>query len=332
MAPRAKKQEDPGNAGVITQRRGEPLLYSALGMYLHLEPLVPDDEERLERACLRIERDFGKTLRHSFADFLGEVVPFDATDFEYVSTAASRLKQTSNGETEAEQIVAAQLGKLTIDDLQVLFKGGLDPEVADPTSVSFWMEIPEVKAGAGYFRAYSVLALTVPLDFELERFRALCTDVATLLRVRWGNAGHTYASWELYDAITAPKARYAHARRHPGCDVGEYTRCVEQFHRRIRSVNWLTFLGESMVDDLTKASAHGLTESAGITIARQDHLTVIQAGAYPEYGDVNRSDIPEKYRKVDAMLRPIRAAEVDGMTWSGAWSDDTITQWLRRFE
>jgi hypothetical protein len=122
--------------------------------------------------------------------------------------------------------------------------------------------------------------------------------------------------------------------RYPGVDVGEYVAFTEEFYDVMRTVNWLTFLGPSMLRDLSTTQAALLKQASAATVeALSSETVVLKAGSVPRRGDVNRLDIPEAYAEVDKMVRARRCDGTDDagdpITFFGAWL--RTEQWFLRF-
>ncbi len=74
----------------------------------------------------------------------------------------------------------------------------------------------------------------------------------------------------------------------------------------VRSVNWLTILGEPYVQAMGGVNALRGMLLEGATLHEWDGGVLIQAGPEPDIGDVNMDIWPETYRHIAAMLRPLR--------------------------
>jgi hypothetical protein len=215
-------------------------------------------------------------------------------------------------------------------DYEVACNGAGMEADASPYLLRFCAEIPEVGRGPRY-QPYAVLTLSVPDTWPVDDFRAKVISIAAELRLRWGAAGLTYASWDLQEFQVSHDKVFAHARRHPGYDVGYFEADMERWYDEIRSVNWLTFVGPALQTRLEQAK-HSLQSSSLVTIHPAGSSLCLQAGAAPEAGDVNRLNYPRAYMAADALVRPVRAADGRPYVFLGRWSESTITDWLRRFE
>jgi hypothetical protein len=317
----------PGDP-LATNSDGVPLLYPALGAVLHLEPLGPEDEPRLEAVSEIVWNWFGSELRWVSSSFEPVVRRARREDAEYVSGYVTEL-DVPEGDSSLEQALFTGHAQFVKDDFEVAFSGGATEIGASPYSYRFWAEVPDPSPGR--VRSFGVIHITVPEAWPTEDFVMRVSAVAGALRVRWGAAGYTFSPWILSD-YEMPSVRVAaHARRHPGYDVAEYTRLVKAFHRRIRTVSWLTILGSSIAEELARAG-RVVEPSSHLTVGRAGECLVVRAGARPEKGDANRLVYPPAYVEADALLRPIRASSGEGMTFLGPWDERQITDWLRRFE
>lgn len=99
-------------------------------------------------------------------------------------------------------------------------------------------------------------------------------------------------------------------KRFPGLDYNDSslwrTRTRKTDGRAIRTTNWLTVLDEGFVAQLDGLKK--LTETLGpaCPVYTYDGGVVVQAGPHAELGDLNRRNIPEHYRTVARVLKPLR--------------------------
>jgi hypothetical protein len=309
---------------------GEPAVYGALGAIFHLETLRPDDEARLEAATTLCEAWIGDQLRFTSRSCDAWVTPFRPADLEYIACYVRDLAEPKVDDP-ATQLFASNLVKTGLMDYEVSCKGGESERGASPYLLRFCAEIPEVGRGP-LFEPYAVLVITVPDTWPLDDFHAKVTAIAATLRLRWGAAGLTYATWPLQDLQTPAERIYAHARRHPGYDVGYFHSDMQRWHEQLRTVNWLTFLGPALRERLEAERGKPLQGSRQIGLHAAGDAVCVVAGAAPEPGDVNRLGYPRAYLEADALLRPIRASDGRAFVFHGRFTESTLTDWLRRFE
>lgn len=309
---------------------GVPIVHSALGAVLHLEILAPEDEERLDRVNDLVWSWIGGELRHAWLSCADGYPAARRADLDYIPTYVQDLELPEVAGDEPVKLAAANFAKIGRTDFQVAQKGGATWRETSPFSYYFWAEIPTVDL-APRQTALGVIAVTVPDDWPLDDFVAHITAIASALRLRWGAAGYTYATWFAHEWQAASGRIYAHARRHPGYDVGAYHRLTEDFYDRLRTVNWLTFLGPALLDTLQGARGP-IASSPLVAVHPLGDSVMLYAGGAPQAGDRNRLQYPPAYAQADALVRPIRARDAEEMIFLGPWNKVQIEEWLCRFE
>lgn len=309
---------------------GAPLAYAVLGFTFHLEALAAEDVDRLAQANERVLAALGASLRWAWSSVHGEVEPFSAGALDLVASFPAQLV---DGEAAALEDPRARAGASAMtaahyDKFGVACHGGVERNVASPWSYRFYSTTAAGEGGA--LRADAMLSVTVPETTPLDELAALATAVAGDLRIRWGAAGLAYGAWELDRYGETRDAVYAHARRHPGFDVGQHATWMRAFHDRVRTVSWLTFLGAGLVEELRGGAKEPLAGDELVAVKPCGGGVVLTAGERPDPGDVNRRRVPRAYARADARVRPVRAAE--GIHFYAPWSASTTEAWLRRFE
>lgn len=303
-----------------------PYLFPALVVHLHLEPLAPEDAARLDRAADLVRDWIGAELRHTLHSRVGRVEPFRAEDLDYMAEYPATLDFEAEGGPDDDAFVAAGLlAAARRHELGLACHAGTKRFDASPTTFRFWAEVPGFGPGPR-LRARASMKVSVPVDAPQGDFRARAVELASCLRLRWGAAGLGYAANETQWYKQSDRAIYAHARRHPGFDVGHYVAHGAEFHEWVRTVNWLTFLGPTLVARLPAPPR----PTRLVTVDRAGDATLLVAGDRPEPGDVNRVRWPAAYLEADAIVRPVRAGE--GVSFYEAWTERTTGEWLRRFE
>ncbi len=307
-----------------------PVLHSVLGAILHLELLEKDDEERLERACARLWSWIGPHLRFANLSCADSTETVRRTHLEYVSSYVTAL-DVPEAPRPDEQLIHNRMAAHGRTDFFVLCSGADDPAMSSPYSIRFWAEMGVPPDRARTLPAYGVLHFTVPESTPLAEFQEQVFAVTSELRLRWGTAGYTYSQLDLAPGRQAEEAQFAHARRYAGYDIPAYVQLVEPFHRRLRSVSWLTFVGSALATELADLGRPLETMDQVVVQPMNGGGVVLRAGKAPERGDVNRLWIPTAYREADALVRPIRA---DGSTvrFFHPWDDVSTARWLQRFE
>lgn len=306
---------------------GSPLAFAALGFAFHLEPLGPDDVERLAQANDRILAAVGASLRWTWSSVHGEVEPFSAAALDLVTSFPAQLADTAALGIDDPRARAgtSAMNAAHYDRFGVACHGGADRNFASPWSLRFHSTTSS--SGGPQLRSDAMLSVTVPVTTPPGEIAALAKAVAGDLRIRWGAAGLVYGAWELDRYGETRDAIFAHARRHPGFDVGQHATWMRAFHDRVRTVSWLTFLGKDLS---AKISGDALASDELVTVEPCGEGVVLVAGERPEPGDVNRRHIPRAYARADRRIRSVRAAE--GIHFYAPWTASTTEAWLRRFE
>jgi hypothetical protein len=105
----------------------------------------------------------------------------------------------------------------------------------------------------------------------------------------------------------------------------------------IRSINWLT-----LIDNTREGMIGGIENiakelDASCPVYAYEGGVIVQAGSEPKLGDVNAGEIPEFYREVARVLKPLRFEDFgrwgifDGLRSPLDDREETL-KWLRRFD
>jgi hypothetical protein len=312
--------------------RGAPLLYGALGVSIHLEALGASDGERLVAACDRALEWIGPKLRWTWSSVASEVRAFRPEDLELVTTTPSRLtiEDLSAYPTARAKAGAAMMAAAKVDRFGIACHGGGERNDASPFSFRFYMRALPPAAEGEPIVARAMLSLTVPESWALDDFVARTTAIASDLRLRWGAAGLAYGAWEHDRYGETRDALHAHARRHPGYDMGQHATLMNAFHNRARTVSFLTFVGPAFAAKVAKKTPDALASDDLVTASKAGDAICLRAGERPLPGDVNRNGVPLAYARADRKIKPIRASE--GVHFMAPWTEKTTEAWLARFE
>jgi hypothetical protein len=316
----------------LAEEDGTPTLYATLGATLHLEPIMPDDAPALAKAVAMLYEWLAPSLRFTRLSCWDEPIAHRAEHVEYITEYPANLVFDRTAE-DAEQLIASlELQTRPWSDYEVMFHGGAEPEAASPFQLHLWAEIPRLGADVPV-AVLPALSVRVPCSTDPAELRERVLAVASLLRLRWGNVGYTY-SYYGEDYLSCWDGMYAHARRFTGFDVPEFIRNMDVFSILLRSVNWVTILGDELAARIEPASSER-ARAQGLTVHGFGSAgALLQAGSAPERGDRNRLGIPRLYVAADELVRPFRASDAEGdeIVFMGPWDYDTVSAWLRRFE
>jgi len=183
--------------------------------------------------------------------------------------------------------------------------------------------------GLGYVR------LLLPLEFVADRgdaLVALALRAADRLRFASGSGGYAVNMDSDYQSQHPTGPVYAVSRRFRGIDFGT-PNLLARFHAHgIKSVNWLTFLGEPYVTRLGGLATLKAALGAEITVHELRHGVMIQAGPAPGLGDVNRQERLPLYHRVGRVLAPVRFTQEVFKRYNEVGGGDNTAEWLARFD
>jgi len=110
-------------------------------------------------------------------------------------------------------------------------------------------------------------------------------------------------------SISGEPYAYPILQRYPGLNLIQSISFANEtinIFNRIKSVNWLTILGDEILDELGGIDNAKKTLEPDCTIFDYPGGIVIQAGPAPQLGDTVQGFIPEPYRKVSHFTKPAR--------------------------
>ncbi|MEX8519910.1 MAG: type VI immunity family protein [Leptothrix sp. (in: b-proteobacteria)] len=219
-------------------------------------------------------------------------------------------------------------GKRREDIYMMQLKGG--PYADEPSDVGlqfFGDEEEDPPAGA------VTLTLPVSTTDQPEQLVALMRDIAECADFESGHCGYSI-SWDLGSdsAIDAEARMSSIAGRFQGIDLPKINATVLGFQHcespSIKTVQWLTFLGMSVIERFggTDQVKKALPALATVHEARTGLL--IQAGPAPTVGDVNRKGDLSYIKAVGRTLASLRLQ--NHAAFFG--SDEQMATWSARFD
>ncbi|MCF6204536.1 MAG: DUF3396 domain-containing protein [Methylococcaceae bacterium] len=152
---------------------------------------------------------------------------------------------------------------------------------------------------------------------------------------------HGYGGLGLIRSVDSGYARLAEPlvylliRRFPGLEIDDPSShkiyCVEG----IKGINWLTILSDTFLQKLGGKAA--LQSQLDDDFIFYDFLggVMIQAGPFPQIGDMEQGNIPKQYQKLYHLVKSVQtdnynAGYID--TPEGVNAKEFALQWLHRFE
>ncbi|SEO73661.1 Protein of unknown function [Methylobacterium sp. ap11] len=134
---------------------------------------------------------------------------------------------------------------------------------------------------------------------------------------------------------------FPYLKRYPGFEIGDgFTWRLENRYgnhsRKIRSTNWLTIIDRNFTEDLGGLSLIEKSPTRNYDLHHYKNGIIVQAGHEPQVGDFNYADIPESYRSVADLLRPIRCEKFQRVgLFETPYPLDEIQEteaWISRFD
>jgi hypothetical protein len=167
----------------------------------------------------------------------------------------------------------------------------------------------------------------------------LVLDLASKVGPLHGMAGFGVQFDRIYESSSARAYTFPFTRRFPGTHCGLNSNfvveCQDAGNSQIFSVNWLTVIGDEALKSV--GGPVKLEETLGETCSLHRYAggAVIQAGEFPQLGDINRGLVLDDYRRVAAALRPIRFEDYRVGLFDVEEPLDSLDEtyrWVRRFD
>lgn len=159
---------------------------------------------------------------------------------------------------------------------------------------------------------------------------------ATRLKPAHGQAGFTVIL-EI-GSISGEPYTYATLQRHPGLNIHQsipFRMQTRGIFNRIKCVNWLTVLGDAILEELGGLDAARKALEPDCTLYPYPGGLLIQAGPLPQLGDSFNGMIPERYRKVAHFTRPVRFEAYRSAlfrVFEPMIGREEAVKWVRRFD
>ncbi len=299
-------------------------------LFGHSIELYCEDGHTVEKrkALVALIADYEKTLA-------GKITHFHPHD-------SSKLKKIANADWVKYYVNLAETMKPDEEDAFDAtlygFIGGEDADTATPYFCSV--------VGSHKFKRYSDTHAYFPIDWfengdNYRTYISLMQRWCSLLKVAHGTAGLSIILEEGVNKSRGTLLAFPFLKRFPGFDLPNSSRWSTQVRRaekrHIRSINWLTAIDDGFVEELggMEHVRHALGEHC--PIHPYNGGIIIQAGQRPEIGDVNSGIIPEHYRTVAKLLKPLRCEEfLPNLPYLPAPkpldSLEETLKWIRRFD
>jgi hypothetical protein len=223
----------------------------------------------------------------------------------------------------------------TKDVIMLTLDGNEVPDMPSDLLLDFWSyELPEEMA-AGMIR------LVLPaswIERSADPLLALARRLAGPMRFHSGHGGYSIA-WDYKGeyAFPARMEMAVVARRYPAIDLPESATTLMAIPTGLKRVNWLTLVGEPLLETLDdrEAVAAELEGEDEVAVERLEGGILVVAGKSPRVGDVNRQEDLRPYHAVGSALADLRSKEhppfiLDVRT---RMADEEVTEeWLAYFD
>ncbi len=177
----------------------------------------------------------------------------------------------------------------------------------------------------------NLLQIRLPREFVQGRVQEAAAFAQQLGASLPFSSGYVSSALAL---LSRQRVYWGRGLRYPGIDLlNPETACTE-IAEHIPGVYWLTFLGPCSLEALGGIAALGSQLPMGVTLSpMQGHGAVLQIGAEPQSGDINRGDNLPLYRAVARVLAPqLYFATRAHLLSEGTNPDlDATLNWQQRF-
>ena len=241
-----------------------------------------------------------------------------------VSDIEGRFKKARKGTLDILPYWVAESEQHDIAEMLILH---CDPVKESHSDHAFWMEL--VEEANGFIR------LMLPLEYLLDgadKLVSLCQSLGDKLVFRNGHAGYGVNMYPGYPASFENSKIYALSRRFHGIDFGDPFSVDRFTENHIKCVNWLTFVGDPLLQRLGGRQTLKQRAEEGIIIHDLPHGVIVQAGPEPGFGDVNHNDMLPYYHAAGRLLKELRASSDEYQRWDGVGGGSNTDAWLSRFD
>lgn len=289
---------------------------------LGAELYLPDiDRALLRERAARFLIDYWRTFPKAVDEFLQRdkrrAVRFDG-DPSAALQADIAASQADTGYSGA-LFGAVDIG-LPNDDVRAYQASVLIGYQSDPELSFVNAKFPITRDGAPNFEL---------LLKSVLRWCELCQPVH-------GSAGYVYVFAPAMEQNTEHAMQMI--KRFPGFDIPAAVRFsleAETTHDRIKSVSWLTVLGDALVAELGGSAAIKASLEPTCKVHGYPGGVVIQAGIDPQIGDLQTGNIAEAYRQVARYLKPVRFENYRDGLFRVPRGLDAVAEtlsWVKRFD
>lgn len=213
-----------------------------------------------------------------------------------------------------------------------IYHGGA--KASDASNIEFYTDNYGEVHGPGDI-SYVLMQFPVELfDNTAEGLPELTRRWCGILQPKHGYGGLCLGRSHGYEHGEASSYEYTLASRFPGVDVRWTMLHSMRLNHGTRGADWLTILSDEYLEQLGGLAAIK-ERMEDLPVLAYQGGAVLQAGALPQVGDNEQGiDIPE-YKKVGAIVEPVRHKNYGGIHIGSApnpkFSKEEYAAWLARF-
>jgi hypothetical protein len=163
-----------------------------------------------------------------------------------------------------------------------------------------------------------------------ERVRELALELGALLPFCSGHAGLAFNCET--DVVGTWGELLELCFRYPGMDIPDPSLLSSKLGTRVRTVNWLTFLGQPLLEEaggVAGLRSRLVSSGPGTTVQElEGGRAIISLGPWPEAGDTEQGNVLPAYRELARVLEPWLYQD---KLRSRLPEDNDILRWERRF-
>lgn len=172
-------------------------------------------------------------------------------------------------------------------------------------------------------------------------FIGLVQKLTSILKPRHGIAGFGVQFDRIYESTSSRAYSFPFTKRFPGAHCGINSRYLTELNTSkadkdsIFTTNWLTIICDDIVKKM--GGTDELRQKVGSSCLIHDYNggTILQAGDYPQLGDVNRGLVLDDYRRVGQELKAARFENYRLGIFDVESPLDSLEEtlkWIRRFD
>ncbi len=132
--------------------------------------------------------------------------------------------------------------------------------------------------------------------------------------------------------VVEPKL-YPLVERFLGLEIDDPTTHIDYLEEGIEGVNWFTIVSDSLLARIGRRDAVRASFDEHVAVHDTTSGLIIQAGATPQLGDREAGFVPESYREVCRVLKPLQSEYPDILmdTLEPVDPMEFNVRWMKRF-